>query len=45
MTFDALTMAGFFSALLSGGFLIGLVSSNNAKRPSQREDDVPEDRR
>jgi hypothetical protein len=45
MSFDALTMAGFFSALLSGGFLIGLVRNNGADRPSRREDDEPDDRR
>lgn len=29
MSFDALTIAGLLLALLSGGFLVGLVSHND----------------
>jgi|GEM_PF-3654621 len=31
MCFDALTVAGLLLAVLSGGFLIGLVSHNDRK--------------
>jgi len=30
MSFDALTMIGIFTSILSGGFLIALVSRNDA---------------
>jgi hypothetical protein len=43
MSFDALTFAGMFSALLSGGFLIGLASkngANQAERPKAKESDT-----
>jgi hypothetical protein len=32
MSFDTLTIVGIFAALLSGGFLIALVSRNDAGR-------------
>ncbi len=31
MSFDALTITGIFSAILSGGFLIALASRNDTR--------------
>ena len=41
MSFDALTVGGLLVALLSGGFLIGLVLHNDRvlSRPSRPHDD------
>lgn len=41
MSFDALTVGGLLLAVLSGGFLIGLVSHNDraTSRPSRPRDD------
>ncbi len=32
MSFDAFTITGILTAILSGGFLIGLVSRNDTRR-------------
>ncbi len=42
MSFDALTIGGLLAAVLSGGFLVGVVSYNDRRSDTSACDESPE---